>query len=220
MARINIKGLLGTVTIKDESGKSTSISGDVWIVMQRMAHYPSDERMNILVEMYDSKLDWKNGDSPIDVFGGNNIVYSVSNKITTPQGQDVYSGDGSTTQFAFTKDLSNGYATREGISLENYLQVIVNGNILKLGADYTITFNLDGVTGLIDLIEAPSIGTNNVKLKRMRPVYDKFFRRGLVEAADASETLKAFEFLKSLDGTDSWDEYGINYTSFTEDATL
>jgi len=216
MGRYSIRGLAGDITIRDVSGNPTDIAGNVWCVIDSTNHNIADEVLNINVSAYNSKRDWKKGAARIEV-GGRPIVYTLSNKLLMQQGQDVFSGDGSTTEFVSTKTLANAYATRESLSLNRFLHVDVDGNVLREGQDYTLTLNEDAVTYTVTLNTPPSEGRNNVKLKRMLPLYDMFLRQNLVLAEGASELLQCYSFLKTIDGTAYWDPYGISFASFTED---
>lgn len=207
MAKNNNLGISGIAYLRREDGSLTSNSVNVFAHIIEVIHKTDKEKIVIKFGLWNSKKEYKNEESELDILGKLEKKYIIDEETKIQRGRDVYDADGVERVFAFTNP-------NEG---ESYIQVLIGNNLQTNGEDYSISYDSGSSgTGNITFATAPEDG-NKVKLIRLKNAYDIYFKDAKTKVEGENLTSRSLEFLKSLDGSDTWDLVRIDWTGYIDD---
>ena len=213
MTRKNYIGLLGTSYLRDSRGNpsSTSVSAFWHPLNIKYSLLSDNEGVIISLKSWETKTKFKNKEphNTNQFSQENRIQYVVDENFTVKKANEKFDGDGTTTDFNFTKSIDS----------ESLVLVQVDGVKLILEKDYTVSFDSgDSGTSTISIFYAPPTGTKNVVITRLIKGLDYFTESKLVSLPEGSWIGdQILEFLGDLDGDDQGDYNGIDFKSHTKD---
>lgn len=205
MPRINRNGFYGEFLRRRVDGSLTGTSRPVFIHINRIIVNFDSELVRLRFGIWDSKSDYVTGKAEIDLLGSTQKEYFIS-KQKIKKGRDVYTANGTDNSFAFTK-------ANDG---EEFILVKIGNDTQIIGVDYTVRYD-SGSSGIGQVVFTTTPEEESIiKLIRLIPAWD-YFKPKITTKEGKDHYTQAVEILRLIDGTDEWDNIGIDFTSLTED---